>query len=238
MAEYTTLPKTGYTKGTPDHLMLNAGAILSNLSWEDNKWNGDLLGATSGGSSLSLVNTYRQAEIDGVFAPTVGSDSIESSEAKFEVNMIEWTAENIKMALLGDIEDADGTEYPSGYQVITTRRKITKDDYIKNLAYVGTISGSDTPVIVIMHHAIATGGLEFEPQDKTESIYKMTFEGRAGEEDVNDTSLPVTILYPKATEAAGKSAAYEASDYEQAEYQKDSEGKKSKVIDGELGDED
>lgn len=207
--EYTELPKSGYTKETAKGLLLNAGALLTNLKWvpgaEDasGKWNGDLLGATSGGSSISLVNTYRQAEIDGVFAPTVGSDSIESSEGKFEVNMIEWTANNLKMALLGNIADSNGTEYPTGYEVITTRRKIETADYIENLAYVGTLSGSDKPVIIIMHHAIATGGLEFEPQDKQEGIYKLTFEARAGEEDVNNTSLPVTILFPKeATEGA------------------------------------
>lgn len=199
--EYENLPKTGYTKGTAQALLLNAGALLTNLKWSENKWNGDLLGATSGGSSISLVNNYRQAEIDGVFTPTVGSDSIESSEGKFEVNMIEWTANNLKMALLGDIEESDGTNYPSDYQVITTRRKIEKTDYIENLAYVGTISGSDKPVIIIMHHAIATGGLEFEPQDKQEGIYKLTFEARAGEDDVNNTSLPVTILFPKDTGA-------------------------------------
>lgn len=211
MAEYTELPQTGYTKETPGRYLLNAGALLKNLTWESGKWNGDLIGATSGGSSISLINEYRQAEVDGVFAPTVGSDSIESSEAKFEVNLIEWSAQNLKMALLGDVEDSDGTIYPAGYDVITTRRKITTADYIENLAYVGTLSGSDNPVIIIMHHAIVTGGLEFEPQDKQEGIYKITFEGRAGEEDVNNTSLPVTILMPKETESSSQNSNTESS---------------------------
>lgn len=193
----TDLPKTGYTKDTPKRFQLNAGALLTNLEYKEEKWVGNLLGATSGGSNISLVNTYRQAEIDGVFTATVGSDSIESSEGKFEVNMIEWTADNLRMALLADKVDSDGKTYPDGYEVITTRREVKETDYLKNLAYVGTITGSEKPIIIIMHHAFPTGGLEFEPQDKQEGIYKLTFEARAAAEDVNNTSIPVTILFPK-----------------------------------------
>lgn len=205
--EFEALPKSGYTSKTPKRFNLNAGALLKNLKWTGSKWNGDLLGATSGGSSISLVNTYRQAQIDGVFAPTVGSDSIEESTATFEVNFIEWTAGNLKMAILGDVKDSDGTKYPEGYDVITSRRKIEISDYVENLAYVGTIAGSNKPIIIIMHHAIATSGLEFEPQDKNESIYTVVFEGRASAEDIENTSLPVTILFPKETEETEPAAA-------------------------------
>lgn len=204
MKQYESLPKTGYTKDSAKGFMLNAGALLKNLTFKEGKWSGELLGATSGGSSISLVNTFRQPEIDGVFTTPVGADSIETSEGKFEVNMIEWTAENIKMAILGEIKASDGTDFPDGYDVITTRRKVEESDYIENLAYVGTISGSDKPIIVIMHHSIVTSGLEFEPQDKQEGIYKMVFEARSGADEVNDTSLPITILFPSATTTDGK----------------------------------
>ena len=211
--EYEKLPKTGYTQDTPKRFQLNAGALLENLTWVPGaesaagKWSGDLIGATSGGSSISLVNTFRQAEIDGVFTAVVGGDSIESSEGKFEVNMIEWTANNLKRALLADVKTSDGTQYPTGYEVITTRREVKSTDYIENLAYVGTITGSNNPIIIIMHHAFPTGGLEFEPKDKQEGIYKLVFEARASADNANDTSLPVTILFPNATDGVSGFAA-------------------------------
>ncbi len=211
--EYEKLPKTGYTKDTPQRFQLNAGALLENLTWvkdlegASGKWSGDLIGATSGGSSISLVNTFRQAEIDGVFTAVVGGDSIESSEGKFEVNMIEWTANNLKRALLADVKTSDGTQYPTGYEVITTRREVKSTDYIENLAYVGTITGSNNPIIIILHHAFPTGGLEFEPKDKQEGIYKLVFEARASADNANDTSLPVTILFPNATDGVSGFAA-------------------------------
>ena len=204
MAQFDNLPKTGYTKDSAKGFLLNAGALLKNLTFKEGKWSGELLGATSGGSSISLVNTFRQPEIDGVFTTPVGADSIETSEGKFEVNMIEWTAENIKMAILGEIKASDGTDFPAGYDVITTRRKVEESDYIENLGYIGTISGSEKPIIIIMHHSIVTSGLEFEPQDKQEGIYKMVFEARSGADEVNDTSLPITILFPTAATADGK----------------------------------
>ena len=39
-------------------------------------------------------------EVDGVFTTPVGGDMIESSEGTFEVNVIEHTRDNVKMALL------------------------------------------------------------------------------------------------------------------------------------------
>ena len=58
-----------------------------------------------------------------------------------------------------------------------------------------------------MHHAFPTGGLEFEPQDKQEGIYKLVFEARASATDVNDTSLPVTILFPSIADGVSGLAA-------------------------------
>lgn len=205
MPEFDKLPKSGFSPDAASKLLLNAGAFLTNLRWdsETNKWSGDLMGATSGGSSLSMVNTYRQAEIDGAFAPTVGSDSIESSEGTFEINFIEFTLDNLKRSILADVEISNGEKYPTGYQVLTPRRNIAMSDYVENMAYVGTLSGNDNPVIIIMHNSICTSGLEVSPQDKNDNVYTLTFSARASADDVENTSLPITILYPTATTENG-----------------------------------
>ena len=51
-----TLPKSGYSADTPKRYLLNAGALVRNLTWDstDNKWTYDPLGATSGGSKLTM----------------------------------------------------------------------------------------------------------------------------------------------------------------------------------------
>lgn len=197
-----TLPKSGYTADTPKRYLLNAGALVRNLKWDaaTKKWSYDKFGATSGGSKLTLKNNLRQVEVDGVFATPVGGDMIESSEGTFEINVIEHTRDNIKMSLFANSEDSTGTDFPEGYDVITPKQKIGTADYIKNLAYIGTISGSDKPIIIIMANAICTSGLEIEVKDKSESVVTLTFDARTSADDVSTTSLPVTILFPKEPE--------------------------------------
>lgn len=192
------LPTSGYTQNTADSFLLNAGAWVKDLKWdkEESKWSYNLIGATSGGSKITLKNTYRQAEIDGVFTTPVGADSIESSEGTLELNLIEFTLETLKTVLLADSEDSDGDIFPEGYSVIKSRARIKDTDYVKDLAYIGTVSGSNKPIIIILHQAICTSGLEIEPKDKAEAIYTVVYEARTAAGEVNDASLPITILYP------------------------------------------
>lgn len=195
------LPRTGYTKQTPNLFLLGAGSIVENLEWdaETQKWSYDKIGATSGGNKLTLKNEYRQAQIDGVLAKTVGSDQIESTEGTFEINAIEFTAENFKRMLLAEtVTDAEETaKYPDTYDVIKPKDRIDSSVYVKNLAYIGRVQGSNENIVVIMHNAICTSGLEIEPKDGEDNIIPMTFEARAGEDDIESASLPITILYPK-----------------------------------------
>lgn len=203
MAKITNenLPKTGYTSKTPDKFLLNAGAWVKNLEWvkEEEKWSYDLIGATSDGSKLTMKNTYRQVPVDGIMTTPVGADMIEETEGTFELNMIEHTLENLKMTLLATSEASDGTNYPEGYTVIKPKAKIEAADYIKNMAYIGTLSGSVKPIIIIIENAICTSGLELEPKDKAEAVYTATFEARTGADNLETQALPITILYPDDT---------------------------------------
>src|SRR3712207_501184 len=161
MGEKNTVKRTGYTKNTPKHYLINAGAVYKNLVWnptggEESKgaWEGELLGATAGGNKVTIEQNYRTVEIDGVFVPAVGQKMLESQSMKIETNVKELTAENIRMSINGAITEADGTEAPTGYKVITGKPKLENDDYIKNLGIVGTMSGTDDPIIVIIDNEI------------------------------------------------------------------------------------
>ena len=194
------LPKSGYTAGTANNYLLNAGALVRDLEWnkEEEKWSYTLVGATSGGSKITLKNNLRQVVVDGVMTTPEGGDVIESSEAIFEINLIEHTLENLKQALFAKSTASDGETYPLGYDVVKPKGQIEASDYITNLGYIGTVSGSDKPIIVIMHKAICTTGYEIEPKDKAEAIYKIAYAGRTAKSEAGTSALPVTILMPKA----------------------------------------
>ncbi len=199
MGEKSAVKRTGYTKNTPKHYLINAGAIYKNLTWnkEKNQWEGELLGATSGGNKVTVETNYRVVEIDGVFVAAVGQKLLESQSMKIETNVKELTAENIRMSFNGEIKVSDGTEAPEGYQIITGKPKLEDEDYIENLAIVGTMSGTDDPIIVIIDNALCTSGLDFETKDNEEAVVPMTFEAHADAGQVEDLSLPGRIYFPK-----------------------------------------
>ena len=204
------LPKTGYTKDTPNSFLLNAGAWVKNLKWvpgvgeEPGTWNYDLIGATSDGSKITTKYTFRQVQVDGVFTTPVGADMIEEAEALAELNLIEFTLANLKMMLIATSEVSDGTKYPTGYEVVTPGSQVEISHYVENMAYVGTISGSNKPVIIIFDYAICTSGLEVEPKDKSEAVYPVTFEARTGADNIDRMGLPIKILYPTPDNPTGE----------------------------------
>lgn len=191
--------RTGYTNDTPKHYLINAGAVYKNLTWnkETQKWEGELLGATSGGNKLTIEQNFRTIEVDGVFVAAKGQKLLESQNAKLEINVKELTAENIRMSINGKITKGDDQTAPQTYDVISVEGKIDNEDYIGNLGLVGTLSGTDEPFIVILDNALCTSGLEFETKDNEEAVITMTFEAHADEGQIDDLSLPARIYYPK-----------------------------------------
>lgn len=197
MKTSANLPKTGYTTDSPKHFLADAGVWVRDFSYdsETKQFTYALIGATSGGSKITLKYNYRQVEVDGVFTTPVGADMIESAEGTAELTLIEFSKETLKTLILAEVKD-DVEGIPDGYEVLSPKGKITKDDYVENLAFIGTLVGSNDPVIIIFHHAFCTSGLEFEPQDKNEAKYTATYELRAGEGDFANMAMPATIWYP------------------------------------------
>lgn len=192
------LPKSGYNDKSSNHFLLNAGAVVRDLTWSaEEGWSYEEFGASSGGSSLSLVNTLRQMEIDGLVATPVGGDLIEASEGTIELNVLEFTRNNIQAALLATYMASDGEEFPEGYDIIRSNATVKEENYIKNLAYIGTYGKSELPIIIIFDYAICTSGLEFESQDNNDNTMTMTFSARTDPEKVGESSLPVRILLPQ-----------------------------------------
>lgn len=191
--------KTGYTKSTPQHFLTNAGAVYKNLTWnsESQKWEGELLGATSGGNKLTIEQNYRTVGIDGVFTAAVGQKVLESQGAKLEINMKEITAENLRMSLNGQVDSGDGATAPANYKVVSAKGKLAKTDYITNLGLVGTMSGTEQPIIIILDNALCVSGLEFETKDNEEAVVAMIFEAHADEDQIDDLTLPCRIYFPE-----------------------------------------
>lgn len=193
-----SLQRTGYTKSTPKYYWVDAGAVYKNLKYnkEKKEWEGTLLGATADGNKVTIEQEYRKIDIDGVVVDAVGQKVLQGSSAKMETNVKEITAENIRLSINGSIREADEDEAPEGYKVVEGKSTLEDSDYIANLALVGTMTGSEQPIIVVLDNVLCTSGLDTDTKDDAEAVIKMTFEAHASADQVADRKLPARIYFP------------------------------------------
>mgnify|MGYP007121848000 CR=1 FL=1 len=196
---------SGYTKKTAENLLLDAGAFFRNFKFEEGGTDNDtfdtavaagkLIGATKGGGEFSAAAAIRQIEVDGVKGKAKGLEVIDSWEVYLKATVLETTSESIKAALGAATVDM-GTD--TDYDVITGNSAIGLEDYIDNVTWIGTLSGSDKPVIIQVFNGLNTEGLKLTMQDKNEGTIPMTFYGHYTDDDLD--SPPFKVFYPKKKE--------------------------------------
>lgn len=189
--------KTGVSANTPKNIMFGAGTIHKGLKYTSNAWNFDstIVGATSGGSKLSIVPEITNVDVDGALVKTKGLTVKTGEKATMEINFIELTKDIIKAATIGK----DGTsDDAANYDLIESKANIAAGDYWENIAFVGkTLEGKN--IIAIMDNALCTSGFEQEGKNKEGAVGKYTFECHADLTSDLET-LPWHIYYPKASE--------------------------------------
>lgn len=188
--------KNGVTSKTPENILFGAGTIHRGLKYtKDGGWNfaESVIGATSGGSKLSIVPEIYYPEIDGVPVKLKETATKVGETATMEINFIELTKEIILASTLGAIGTSDDTTF----DLIESKSDIVDGDFLENIAFVGkTLKGKN--IIAILDNALCTNGFEQEGKSKEGTIGKYTFECHAGIEDLELDKLPWRIYYPKA----------------------------------------
>lgn len=187
--------KTGVTTGTPKNILFGAGTVHKNLKYNSSAktWNFEesIIGATSGGSKLSIVPEFVDVEADGALVVVKGLKVKTGETAEMELNLLELTKDIIKSAIIGK----DGTSSDTNYDLIESKADIEEGDYLENIAFVGKkLDGKN--IIVIMDNALCTSGFESEGKNKEAGVGKYTFVCHADLESELDT-LPYHIYYPK-----------------------------------------
>lgn len=187
--------KSGITDATPKNIMFGAGTIHKNLKYDAEKhtWNFDesILGATQGGSKISIKPEFTDVPVDGAIVAVKGLKVKTGETATMEFNFLEVTQDILKMALVG----TNGQSADENYDLIESTAFITEGNYLDNVAFVGqTLDGRN--IIVIMDNALCTSGFESNGKNKEAGVFTCTFECHADLESDMDT-LPYHIYYPK-----------------------------------------
>lgn len=194
MAKYG---KTGVSTETPKNVLFGAGTIHKNLKYADGSWNfaESIIGATSGGSKLTITPEFVDVEADGALVLVKGLKVKTGETASMEINLLELTKEIIKSSLIGQ----DGTSDDTNFDLIESKADLEEGDYFENIAFVGRKLDGEN-IIVILDNALCTSGLEAEGKNKEGAVGTYTFECHADLDSDLDT-LPYHIYYPKVIQA-------------------------------------
>lgn len=189
---------SGFTTETAKSLLLNAGAYFKNYDVGTDDFDsavaaGKLIGATKGGGEFSAVPEIRQIEVDGVAGRAKGLETIDSWDIYLKANVLEVKEATIQSGLAASSVD---TSTNTNYDIITASNNLEVSDYIDNITWVGTLSGSDKPVIIQIFNALNTEGLKFSTTDKAEATISLTFYAHYTQDDLD--TPPFKIYYPKA----------------------------------------
>lgn len=189
---------SGFTTETAKSLLLNAGAYFKNYDVSTDDFDsavtaGKLIGATKGGGEFSAVPEIRQIEVDGVAGRAKGLETIDSWDIYLKANVLEVKEATIQSGLAASSVDSTTN---TDYDIITASNNLEVSDYIDNITWVGTLSGSDKPVIIQIFNALNTEGLKFSTTDKAEATISLTFYAHYTQDDLD--TPPFKIYYPKA----------------------------------------
>lgn len=187
--------RNGITADTPKRILFGAGTIHKGLKYSST-WNFEesLVGATNGGSKLSIVPELYDVPLDGANVAVKGMKVKTGETATMEVNFAELTEDIIKAATIGKA----GTATDTTYNLIESKADIAVGDYWENVAFVGrTLEGKN--IIAILENALITSGMETEGKNKESAVGTYTFACHAAADADSFDTLPWKIYYPKAT---------------------------------------
>ena len=184
----------GISASTAQHFLLDAGAFFKDFEVDTDtvttaKAEGKLIGATKGGGLFRAVPTWRTIEVDGARGKVKGTEILDAWEVTLEANVVEVTTETINLAL-SVVEESDHKE--GAYTKVEGRNCIQLTDYVDNITWVGTLSGSEDPVIIQVYNALNNKGLELTMEDKNEGVIPLSF---TGYQDGSDTSKPPFAVF-------------------------------------------
>ena len=194
MADWSEFKVSGVTEKTPQSIMLGAGTLYKNLKYTagtsggQGSWGGTVVGATSGGTKLTITPEVLDIEVDGVLVKAKGLAVKTGEKAAIETNMVELTKDWVKSIVIGK----DGTSADARFDVIESDAHITDTSYIENFGYVGFMTDG-TPIIIIFDYALCTSGMEAEGKNKEAAVLPATFECYADLAEGQTDTLPYHI---------------------------------------------
>lgn len=187
---------SGITTGTPAKIPFGAGVYFQGVTYDEKvapteaEILAGLMGATQDGGTVSITPEFFAPELDGATVAIKELQNKVGETAKMETSFAELSPELAAKMVIGAVsETTDGN-----YDVITSA-KLGAGHFYEGFGYYGQhLDGR--PLIIIFKNALCTSGFPTEGKNKTNSVFKGTFECQSDIE-YSTTKLPYAIFIRK-----------------------------------------
>ena len=169
--------RSGVTTGTPSKILFGAGVYFKGLTYSETvapteeAVKAGIFGATQDGGTVTITPEFFAPELDGVSVAVAELQNKVGEKATMDTSIAELSADLMKHLVIGKISDStDGN-----YDVITSSNTLTTGHFYDGFGFYGELMDG-RPVIIIFKRALCTSGFTGDPKNKTNSVFKGTFE--------------------------------------------------------------
>ena len=189
--------KSGITAGTPSKIPFGAGVYFKGVNYDEKvaptteEIMAAIIGATKDGGSLTITPEFFDPELDGATVKVAELQTKVGETAQMETSFAELTPDLVAKTVIGAV----GESTDKNYDVITSAN-LNEGHFYDGFGFYGEhLDGR--PMIVIFKKALCTSGFTMEPKNKTNSVFKGTFEC-CSDIEYGTTKLPYAIFIRKA----------------------------------------
>lgn len=181
----------GITEATPQRLVYGAGAVIRNYDASASlaAQRSNLMGATKGGSEITIVQELVYPEIDGALGKIKGTARLKQDTAKAKITFVDLDLDTILDALPGAVATDNG----DGTVSITRARHPEADDHNTNIAVITDHAAADGSVGFILSNPLATGDMSITLSDEFAEI---AIEWEAHYDAASADTRPWELIYP------------------------------------------
>ena len=188
---------SGITAGTPAKIPFGAGVYFSGVEYSETvaptieAIKAAIIGATQDGGTLTITPEFFSPGLDGKTVAVKELQHKVGEAASMETSFAELTAELMSKMAIGKV----GASEDGNYDVITSA-ELGAGHFYDGFGFYGKYLDG-RPLIIIFKHALCTSGFTTGAKNKTNSIFKGTFECQSDIEHGVDR-LPYAIFIRKA----------------------------------------
>lgn len=181
----------GIKEETPQRLIYGAGAVIRNYdsALSLSAQSSNFMGATKGGSELTIVQEFVYPEIDGALGKIKGTARLKRDTAKVKITFVDIDLDTILDALPGAV----ATDGGAGKVTITRSRHPEAADHLTNIAVITDHAAADGSVGFIIADPLATGDMSLKFSDE---FAEVSVEWEAHYDASTPSTRPWSLIFP------------------------------------------